>query len=847
MPEQTRAILRLRAEDHLRSHRMLDAIAAIQSLYIRDTSSHKLFDEVLDTLLQLTESRYGFVGEVLTEESSDPYIRAFAIANISSNEETQTRYARYEETGLEFHNLKTLFGATLTTGQPVISNDPANDPRSGGLLPGHPEFNTYLGLPLYSGKIMVGMIGLANRADGYDGALIEYLDPLLRTCGQLIEAFRNDRERKQALHALRESETRHKVILDTVVDGIITIDEHGLIESLNPAAEKLFGYRRDEVLGRNISMLMPEPDRSNHNHYLANYLRTGKARIIGIGREVQGRRKDGSVFPLELAIAEMNLDGRRNFNGIVRDISERKRAEQLLRETTALHSAILTSANYAVISTDPDGTIRAFNRAAEHMTGYTAAEMVGQQTPRILHDPAEMAARAEVLSAELGEPVAADFTVFAAKALRGTADENEWSYIRKDGTRFPVLLSVTAMRDEQGKVTGFLGIAQDISERKQARAKLERLSSKLRAIFDLSPDGFVAFTEEGRLAYVNPAFYRMAEFGRGHDINMTLQAFDDWMRSLCGTDHAYHPATTAQDNGIDTLHLIRPRPIILKRSVRDMRGEAGGFLGRVLYFRDVTHETEVDRMKTEFLSTAAHELRTPMASIHGFSELLLNRRYDEATQRDLLETIYRQSSNLIHLVNELLDLARIEARASKDFRIQVQDLLPIVDRVVREFMMPNDPRRIELRLASALPLVAVDADKMAQALLNVISNAYKYSPDGGAIELATLTRARDGKTEVGIVVRDHGIGMTPEQLAHIFDRFYRADTSGAIPGTGLGMSLVKEIIDIHQGRVEIQSEPERGTTVSLWLPAADIDLADNASICLVPWRDSGAVKKSIDI
>jgi PAS domain S-box-containing protein len=827
MSEQPRTELRLREAELLRSHRLLDAIAAIQSLYIRDASSCKLFDEVLNTLLQLTESRYGFIGESLPWESGDPYIRAFAIANIPSNDETHAFYARHEEIGLEFHNLKTLLGATLTTGQPVIINAPGNDPRNSGLLPGHPELNTYLGLPLYSGKVMVGMIGLANRAGGYDEALIEYLNPLLRTCGQLIDAFRNDRERKQALHALRESETRHKVILDTVVDGIITIDEHGLIESLNPAVEKLFGYRRDELLGQNVSMLMPEPNRGNHDHYLANYLHTGQARIIGIGREVQGRRKDGSVFPLELAIAEMNLDGRRSFNGIVRDISRRKRAEQLLRETTALQSAILSSANYAFISTDPDGAIRAFNHAAERMTGYTAAEMVDKQTPRILHDPAEMVARAEVLSAELGEPVAADATVFAAKALLGTADENEWTYIRKDGTRFPVLLSATAMHDDHGNVTGFLGIAQDISVRKQAHAKLERLSSELRAILDLSPDGFVAFTEEGRLAYVNPAFYRMAEFGRGQDVNMTLQAFDDWMRSLCDPNHAYHPA--AWDNNTDTLHLIQPRPIILKRSVRDIRGEAGGFLGRVFYFRDVTHEMEVDRMKTEFLSTAAHELRTPMSSIHGFSELLLNRHYDEATQRDLLKTIYRQSSNLIHLVNELLDLARIEARGGKDFHIRVQTLLPIVDRVVREFMMPNDPRKIELQLATTLPPVAVDADKMAQALLNVISNAYKYSPHGGPIELATLTRARDDKIEVSIAVRDHGIGMTPEQLAHIFDRFYRADTSCAIQGTGLGMSLVKEIMDIHQGSVEIESEPNHGTQVSLWLPTAE-----NASVSNSP-------------
>lgn len=820
MPELTRAALRQREEELLRSHQMLDAIATIQSLYIRDTSPRELFNEMLETLLRVTSSQYGFVGKVLSSADGQPYILAHAITDIAWNEETRALYSSPEESGFEFRNLETLFGATLTTGQPVISNEPASDSLSGDLPPGHPAIDTYLGLPLYSGKIMVGVIGLANRAGGYDAAMIEYLNPLSRTCGQLIQACRNDRERKQALSSLRESETRYKTVLETVVDGIIIIDEKGSIESFNPAAERIFGYHHEEVIGQNVSILMPEPYHSQHDDYLAHYLHSGQARIIGIGREVSGRRKDGSTFPMELAIAEMHFGGQRHFNGIVRDISERKRSEQLLQETTALQSAILDSANYAIISTDPDGTIRVFNRAAEHMTGHMATEMVGKQTPRILHDPEEMAVRAQHLTSELDEPVAADFNVFVAKALRGPADENEWSYIRKDGSHFPVLLSVTAMRDDAGNVTGFLGIAQDISEPKQARAQLERLSSELRAIFDLSPDGFVAFTELSHLAYANPAFLRMVEFGQGSDIDMNIHDFDNKLQALCDPAYSYIPAGSMQDNTSDILHLIRPRPAILKRSVRDIHGETGGFLGRVLYFLDITHETEVDRMKTEFLSTAAHELRTPMASIHGFSELLLNHRYEEAIQRDLLETIYRQSSNLIHLVNELLDLARIEARAGKDFYIQIQDLLPILERTVHQFIVPNDPRKITLRIDSTLYPVAVDAQKLSQMLLNVISNAYKYSPGGGAIELATLARTMHGKTEVGISVRDHGIGMTPEQVAKVFDRFYRVDTSGAIPGTGLGMSLVKEIMEIHKGYVEINSVPGKGTEVVLWLPAA---------------------------
>jgi signal transduction histidine kinase len=223
-------------------------------------------------------------------------------------------------------------------------------------------------------------------------------------------------------------------------------------------------------------------------------------------------------------------------------------------------------------------------------------------------------------------------------------------------------------------------------------------------------------------------------------------------------------------------------------------------------------------MKTEFLSTAAHELRTPLASIHGFSELLLKRDFDAATRRDLLQTIHRQSTNLAGLVNELLDLARIEARADKDFRLEVQPLQPIVEATVRYLLVPDDPRPIGLKLAPVLPLVRVDAAKLEQALLNVLSNAYKYSPGGGGVELETFLG--EGGGEVGIAIRDRGIGMSAEEVGRVCERFFRADTSGAIPGTGLGMSLVKEIMEILGGRIVIDSHPGRGSTVTLWLPAA---------------------------
>ena len=170
--------------------------------------------------------------------------------------------------------------------------------------------------------------------------------------------------------ALRESEKRLRAIWDAAVEGIITIDERGSIESLNPAASRIFGYTPEEIIGRNISMLMPSPDREKHDSYIANYLRTGKAKIIGIGREVVGLRKDGTTFPMDLSISEVRLSDRRLFTGIVRDITERKSAEEALRESEQRMRAILETAVEGIITIDERGIIESLNPAACRIFGY---------------------------------------------------------------------------------------------------------------------------------------------------------------------------------------------------------------------------------------------------------------------------------------------------------------------------------------------------------------------------------------------------------------------------------------------------------------------------------------------
>jgi len=227
-------------------------------------------------------------------------------------------------------------------------------------------------------------------------------------------------------------------------------------------------------------------------------------------------------------------------------------------------------------------------------------------------------------------------------------------------------------------------------------------------------------------------------------------------------------------------------------------------------------------MKSEFLSTAAHELRTPMASIYGFCELMLHRPLTPERQREVLQIVNRQTQRMIAIINELLDLARIEARRGTDFVLETLDLGALLREVVGEFRPPDERAPPLMQGLAAGALVRVDRNKLHQALVNVLSNAYKYSPAGGPVRVQLLRGevAGDEAAPWGLRIEDPGIGMTPEQLARVSERFYRADASGTIPGTGLGMSIVKEIMGLLGGRLALASEPGAGTQVTLWLPAA---------------------------
>ena len=227
-----------------------------------------------------------------------------------------------------------------------------------------------------------------------------------------------------------------------------------------------------------------------------------------------------------------------------------------------------------------------------------------------------------------------------------------------------------------------------------------------------------------------------------------------------------------------------------------------------------------DERRRHHFATATHELRTPMSSVLGFSELLLKRDFDPATQRELVEIIHRESSRLVDLVNQLLDLARIEAGGAADLKLAAVALPELLTQTLAGLEGLGQAHRVRTDLAPDLPPLAADRQKMQQALTNIVSNSIKYSAPGTPIVIEAGLEHGDGRPVVALHVRDQGIGMTPQQQAQVFDAFYRVDRASSVPGSGLGMTILKEIVDLHGGQIAIRSQLGVGTEVTLRLPTA---------------------------
>ncbi|RNM06348.1 PAS domain S-box protein [Dickeya undicola] len=662
-------------------------------------------------------------------------------------------------------------------------------------------------------------------------------------------------DRKQ----LREERNKLELIVESSPDGIIGKDINGNIISWNAGAEHLFGYTRQEAVGRPLAELII-PDRLIREE--VEILRRVRQGETVTAFETQRHRKDGTEFAVSATISPI-----RSASGdivgaskTVRDISLQKEAEKRIRELNSdlerqvrqrtaeleevnlLFSTVLSAAHESsIIATDLHGVIQLFNNGAERMLGYRAEEVVGKITPAILHDEQEIAQRGHELSEEFGQEISG-FPVLIYKASQEQFEHHEWTYIRKDGSRFPVSLTVTTMRDKQGQRVGYLGVAADITQQKQAQESLERardeLLSSTRTLLIASQTaglGIWRWNLADNSLEWNDKMYELYDWQPLQAQQHSL-TFDHWKSRVhpedVETTVVRLMAAVAEKKG----HDLAFRIVCDDGSIRFIRGgshieeDANGNVVRMtgvnidvtddnmLKLRLIEAKEQADAAsaaKSMFLANMSHEIRTPMNAVLGMLQLLLKNSLTPK-QHDFASKAHIAATSLLSVLNDVLDYSKIEAgKLELEHRpFNLNDLMQHLA-IVLSGNLRNNAVELLFDLDEALPPNIIgDELRLQQVLINLVSNAIKFTEKGQVVVKTALLGLDNDRLQVNISVTDSGIGISLEQQKRIFDGFTQAEasTSRRYGGTGLGLVISRRLVEQMGGSLEVTSQPGQGST-----------------------------------
>ena len=443
-----------------RSNKLLDALSKAQSSFISDTNPVNLFDELLAALLKLTESEYGFIGQVLHKKDGTAYLKNFATTDVSWNEPTRKFYKENAPEGLEFFNLKSIFGAVITTGEPVIANDPANDPRRCGIPEGHPTLNSFLGLPFHSGDKLVGMIAIANRPGGYDEEVIEFLQPFLSTCNNIINAYQNDQRKRIFEEELSKSEKYLARAQEIANIGHWTLDPKTSNIEGSDELFRIFGLTREEATLEAFLGAVHPDDREMDANVINRGIEHGEDWDI----EHRLVMKDGTEKIIHtIGNAVTDISGKTELLvGTVQDVTEHKRAEEALSESRELLNSILDNSTTVVYAKDLEGRYLLINTIYEKLFKVKREDIIGMTDHDIF--PVEMA---DAFHANDLKVITSEKSIEFEEIA--PHDDGPHTYI---SVKFP-------LHDKNGKTYAVCGISTDITARVRADEELEKSRESL--------------------------------------------------------------------------------------------------------------------------------------------------------------------------------------------------------------------------------------------------------------------------------------------------------------------------------------------------------------------------------
>ena len=632
----------------------------------------------------------------------------------------------------------------------------------------------------------------------------------------------------------------------------IATDAKGVIQIFNVGAERMLGYTAAEVMNKITPADISDPREviaraKALSVELATPIAPGfEALVFKASREIEDIyeltyiRKDGSRFPAVVSVTALR-DAQGAIIGyllIGTDNTARKQAEEALLKAAALQNAIFNSANFSSIATDAKGVIQIFNVGAERMLGYTAAEVMNKITPADISDPREVIARAKALSVELATPIAPGIEALVFKASREIEDIYELTYIRKDGSRFPAVVSVTALRDAQDAIIGYLLIGTDNTARKEVEEERMKLDQRLRdqqfytrSLIESNIDALMTTDPRGVITDVNKQMEALTGCSRDELIGAPFKNyFTDPERAetaitrvlLEGRVTNYELTARARDGGETVVSYNATTFHDRDRKLQGVFAAARDVTERkqfedtlqvynVQLMRAKAAAEEANLAKSDFLSSMSHELRTPLNAILGFAQLMESSSPPPTiSQKRSIEQIVKAGWYLLELINEILDLALIE---SGKLSISLEPI-SLAD-VVRECQAMIEPQAHKRGISVTFPkferrhFVRADRTRVKQIFINLLSNAIKYNKAGGAVDVdyIVITPGR-----IRMSVKDTGEGLTPEKIAQLFQPFNRlGKETGVEEGTGIGLMVSKRLVELMNGEIGVESAVGEGS------------------------------------
>lgn len=674
-------------------------------------------------------------------------------------------------------------------------------------------------------------------------------------CGALHAARRRLEERQKSLE---QTEQRVGAVINHVIDGIITIDEAGIVQSINLAVEKLFGYSASEIIGQSIRMLMPARYQADEGQTLVSYFRSTQLRASDVGREVTGLRKDGSTFPMDLAVSDFQDGDRRYYTGIVRDITERKQTEQTLGRERELLQTILDRIPVMLTVYEPDAKVLRLNAHFEKVVGWSAQEAAGIS----LMDECYPDKQYRELVSRFMESGDNGWMDIRMRTRSGASVETSWANVRlSDQTQ--------------------VGIGIEITERKRAEETLRRNEARMRLLWEAAETLLHAQDPDAMLrsvyAKIAPhlqldAYFNFLVDDKGKALRLASCTGipDDIVKNIsrlefgqavCGTVALQRQpivATFIAQSDDPKVQLVKSfgirvyacNPLMVgdvllgtlsfaSRSRDKFDATELEFLQTISQYVTIAYERlrliqqlrEADRRKDEFLATLAHELRNPLAPIRNALQLwsMADGNAEQVEQAHSL--MARQFDQMVHLVDDLLDISRI-TRGKLELRMQPVVLGDVVQNAVETAQPVIAASAHELIVALPSEPIYLEADpvRLAQVFSNLLNNAAKYTEKGGHIWLT----AEQQSDAVAVSVRDTGIGISESNLPDLFKMFSQVEPGlgRSQGGLGIGLSLVRGIVEMHGGTIEAHSAgPGLGSEFMVRLPVHS-KLAKNGSAAL---------------